>query len=381
MKVAILHYWLVSFRGGEKVIHSLLKLYPNADIYTLFADPKLVQQYFPNNKVYSCPFDIPLIRKHYQKLFPLYPIFVKSLRLRQKYDLIISSESGPIKGVSHPSSTKHVCYVHTPMRYAWGFTQEYLRVLPAITRPIALFFFKFLQVWDKTTVSNVDQYLCNSVNVQKRVQRFYGKEASVAYPPIADFLFHSFARAQEIRARKGRNYFLCFGALVPYKRIDLAVSVFNQNGLPLEVYGLGSETKNLQSLALHNVHIRGALDDDNLIEVISQARALLFPGEEDFGMIPLEVMALGVPVIALGRGGALETVVESSNISQSSGLFFTEQSTDALSAAITKFIEIESLFDAQWIHNHAQKFSEDAFLKRFQTLVTNGSAQLESTHK
>jgi len=369
MKVAIIHYWLISMRGGEKVIQSLLKLFPDADIYTLFANPELVRKQFPNNHVYSCAFDTPFIRKHYQKPFPLFPLFLATLRLRKKYDLIISSESGPVKGIRKPKETRHICYVHTPMRYAWGFTHEYLRVLPLPFRPIAWFFFKMLQIWDRTTVKNVDQFLCNSDNVRQRVLKYYGKNATVVYPPIADSVFDGFETATQIRAQKSPDYFLCFGALVPYKRIDLAISTFNANGLPLEVYGLGSEFNTLKAMAGPNVHVHGPLEEENLISVISQARALIFPGEEDFGMIPLEVMALGVPVIALKRGGALETVVESSEINQSSGIFFDEQTTDSLAQAIQKFLACEGQFDPRWIHEYAKKFSEAVFLSRMKAFL------------
>lgn len=369
MRVAIAHYWLVSLRGGEKVVQSMLQLFPDADIYTLFADRELVARQFPHNKVYSSPFDVGFIRKRYQLLFPLYPLFVWSLKLRGNYDLLLSSESGPIKGLHKPRSTRHVCYVHSPMRYVWGFTHEYLRVLPPLLRPIAAFFFALLKLWDKSTVANVDKYLCNSRNVQQRITRYYQRTSEVVYPPIADKIFADFPVAQESRSRHGRSYFLCFGALVPYKRIDLAVRVFNENGLELRVYGVGSEFEKLQKIAKPNVQILGALADDEFVAVLAQARALVFPGEEDFGMIPLEVMALGTPVIAYGSGGALETVVESDTPTTSTGLFFAQQKVEALQEAVEKFCQREAEFDPHFIHAHAQAFSEQAFLDRMKAAL------------
>lgn len=373
MRVAIAHYWLVSLRGGEKVVQSMLQLYPDADIYTLFADREMVAKHFPNNKVYSTPFDVEFVRRRYQLLFPLYPLFVWSLKLRGKYDLLLSSESGPIKGLAKPRTTYHVCYVHSPMRYVWGFTHEYLRVLPPLLRPVAAFFFAMLKVWDQRTVSNVDRYLCNSRNVQERIERYYGRTSEVVYPPIADRVFAGFPLAQEIRARHGRSYFLCFGALVPYKRIDLAVRVFNENGLELRVYGVGSEFEKLKKLARPNVQILGALGDDSFVSVIAQARALVFPGEEDFGMIPLEVMALGTPVVAFGSGGALETVVESGAPSSSTGLFFSGQNAESLQDVVEKFCQWEDEFDPHFIHAHAQAFSEQAFLDKMKVALQPSS--------
>ena len=222
MKVAIAHYWFVSWRGGEKVVESMLKLNPDADIYTLFCDPKIKEKYFPNNKVFSSWFDCQFFRKFYQLLFPLYPLFIWTVRLRQQYDLLITSESGPIKGMNASRAKKHLCYIHTPMRYAWGYTQEYLRVLPKLLRPIANLGFYWLRFWDARHINSVGLYVANSKNVQDRVLRYYGKKSEIVYPPIAE----SFFTDKKIAVASNKSHFLCFGALVPYKRIDLAVECF-----------------------------------------------------------------------------------------------------------------------------------------------------------
>lgn len=369
MRVAIVHYWLTSFRGGEKVVKALLQNHPHADLYTLFADRELVQKEFPGVNVYSCFFDFGWFRKHYQKLFPLYPLFVWSLRLKASYDLVISSESGPAKGVKMPKGQPHLCYVHTPMRYAWGFTHEYLRVLPKFVRPLAWFFFQWLRLWDSTTVSCVTHWVANSQNVANRVAQYYQRQAVVVYPPIEPSIYDAYTEAQNWVQKQGRTHFVCFGALVPYKRIDLAVQCFNQNGLPLLVYGLGSEYERIRAMAAPNVHVCGALPSSEFVKILATSRALIFPGEEDFGMIPVEVMALGTPVIAYGKGGALETVLDSGNPKTSTGLFFEKQSVDSMQQALNQFMAQEQDYQADFIHQHAQQFSEAVFLEKMKEQV------------
>ncbi|GMN07850.1 glycosyltransferase [Croceitalea sp. MTPC5] len=366
MKVAIVHYWLTTRRGGEKVIENILKLYPQADIYTLFADKGIYGENFPKNKIVTSVLNFWPFKKYYQKIFPLYPLGIKSLKLKEDYDLIISSESGPAKGIKIEKATPHICYVHSPMRYCWGFTEEYLNSMKKPLRPLAKFFFERLRKWDVTTIDNVSAYLVNSKNVADRVSRFYQKESTVIYPPIE----LSFFDRPLITAGK-RDVYLSFGAITPYKRIDLLVETFNENGKKLIVIGNGSEKKRLQSMANDNIKFLGNLEWNKIEEYLDRTKALLFPGEEDFGMIPLEVMAYGIPVIAFKKGGALETVVENNIVERSSGLFFNEQTEKSIQECLNRFEKIKGRFDAEWIRNHARGFGEDRFLQKFSKFIEN----------
>jgi glycosyltransferase involved in cell wall biosynthesis len=366
VRVAVVHYWFITRRGGEKVVESILELYPQADIYTLFYDKKKYGKFLENHKVYTSSFNNSFFRKFYQKLFPLYPLIIKSLKLKQDYDLIISSESGPAKGITIRNKAKHVCYIHSPMRYCWGFTDEYLKSMKPIFRPIANFFFNRLREWDKTTIDNVNLYIANSINVAERVKEFYNKDAKVIYPPIETSLFKEPLKLK----KEKKDYFLSFGAITPYKKIDLLVDCFNDNGQKLVIIGDGSEREKLEKKSNKNIEFKGFLNEKELARYVNDARALIFPGEEDFGMIPLEVMAKGIPVIAFKKGGALETVIENKkDVSKSSGIFFKNQSISSLKEAINYFSSIEAFFDPEWIRKHAQSFDETKFLYRFsQTL-------------
>lgn len=361
MKVAIIHYWFTTWRGGEKVVKSILDLYPDADIYTMFLDEGIKDKYFPNNNVYTSWFSkFSFFRKNYQKIFPLYPLALKTLKLKDKYDLIISSESGPVKGIKKPTETKHLCYIHTPMRYCWGFMDDYLNAVSKIQRPLVKFFFNILRVWDKTTVNNVDKYVANSRNVKNRVQKFYKREASVVYPPIDLSLFNKKVKS---KGKQG-SFYLSFGAITPYKRIDLLVDLFNERQEELVIIGGGSEKDKLESKSNSNISFKGKLSDEELEYYFVNAKALIFPGEEDFGMIPLEVMAHGLPVLAYGKGGALETVVENSDVEKSTGLFFKEQTIDSLNKVVEKFNGIELQFNPNFIRNHARMFGDDIFKEK-----------------
>ena len=366
MRVAIVHYWFITRRGGEKVVESLLKQYPNADIYTLFYDKELYGDYISNHKIYTSILNKPFLRKYYQKLFPLYPLAIKSLKLKEDYDLIISSESGPAKGIKIHNKTTHICYIHSPMRYAWSHQEMYVNSIPFFLRPIMRFFLKRLKNWDKTTIDNVDLYIANSSNVAQRVKKFYNRSAEVVFPPIEEKLFEK--NEHKIKP----EFYLSFGALTPYKKIDLLIEVFNKSGKPLVIIGEGSEKEKLQKIANKNIQFKSCKSWSEVEFYFLKTKALLFPGEEDFGMIPLEAMAYGIPVIAYGRGGALETVVENrKEVEKSSGIFFHEQSLSSLEKAIRDFEAIESRFKSKWIIKHAKKFREKNFISSFQKVVSN----------
>ncbi len=365
MKVAIIHYWFITRRGGEKVVESILKLYPQADIYTLFYDKEQYGDHLKGHKIYTSKYNMPFFRKYYQKIFPLYPSAIKSLKLKDNYDLIISSESGPAKGVFINNNAKHICYIHSPMRYCWGYTDEYLNSINHLIRPLVKFLFKRLRKWDYSTKDNVDFYIANSKNVALRVKKFYNKKAAVIYPPISSVLF-----SNDLIVSNNKEYFLSFGALTPYKKIDLLVDCFNKNGERLIIIGNGSEKEKLSKKANNNIEFKGFLEDSELKSYIQNSRALLFPGEEDFGMIPLEVMSQGVPVIAFKKGGALETVIENKkNVSKSSGIFFKEQNVFSLQNSLNYFISVEDKFDPKWIRDYSRNFEEKIFIESFKIKI------------
>lgn len=365
MKVAVLHYWFVSRRGGEKVVESILKLFPDADIYTLFYDKKKYGRHLENHNIYTSVLNIPFFTKRHHQLFPLYPLGVKSLKLKKKYDLIISSESGPIKGIKNPYNIPHLCYIHSPMRYCWGFSDEYLRTVSKPLRPLIKILFERLRQWDKTTINHVDFYIANSKNVAKRVKTFYNREAKVIYPPISNEFFNKTTISD-----LPKEFFLSFGAMTPYKRIDLLVETFNMNKKPLVIIGEGSEKKALMKKAKSNIVFKGNLPWEEIEKIFAKSKLLIFPGEEDFGMIPLEVMAYGIPVLAYKKGGALETVVENEkNIKKSTGLFFDEQTPQSLNKGIEKFLKNEPLFDANSIKKHAEQFKDNIFQKKMTSAI------------
>ncbi len=367
LDIALAHYWFMTWRGGEKVARAFLDLFPKADIYTLFYDKKVCGSHIAGHRVVSSRFDLPILRRHYQKLFPLYPKAVRSLHVDRSYDLMISSESGPIKGIGLPDAgMPHLCYIHTPMRYCWGETEVYLKSLPAVVRPLAGTLFERLRVYDMSTVDNVTDYVANSENVRKRVSRYYSRDARVVYPPIADELFK---KKSYQRKRLGKHY-LSFGALTPYKRIDILVDAFNESRQPLVIIGAGSESKRLSSRARDNITFLGSASWETIEEVVLDAKALLFPGVEDFGMIPLEVMTYGLPVLAYAEGGALETVVDIPDHPEySTGCFFYEQSKNAVLDVIERFEAIEKNFDKEFIYMHAAKFREHEFKKRILSII------------
>jgi len=238
--------------------------------------------------------------------------------------------------------------------------------MPRIFKPWARYTFQYLRHWDLTTVNNVDFYIANSYNVRKRILQYYNQEAKVIYPPVEEHLFELPPR----RVNQIQDYYLWFGALTPYKRIDLAVKACVKSGRPLVVIGTGSELKKAQQLANDKIKFLGYLPDDQIEEWIRKARALIFPGEEDFGLIPVEVMARGVPIIAYGKGGALETVVENRDeINRSTGCFFKEQTVDSLIEALDWFEKHEQEFDPHAIRQNASRFKESVFLSQIRSTV------------
>jgi len=353
MRTAIVHYWLLNRRGGEKVLDALCRLLPEADIFTLFCDPETLSPELRRHKI-TTSFLNPLRRWH-RSLLPLMPMALESFDLRG-YDLVISSESGPAKGVIVPSSTRHICYCHTPMRYLWDLYPAYRnewtrsRWKRAAMAPFA----SYLRLWDFASAARVDQYIANSQNVKTRIWKTWRREADVIHPPVDVESFYW---------RPSEDYFLVVSELVPYKRIDSAVRLFSRSGRRLRIAGSGPELRALRRSAAANVEFLGRVSDQDLRELYAHCRALLLPGEEDFGITPVEALASGKPVIALGRGGALETVPPFG------GVFYSEPSEEQLARAIERFETMEPAVVPAELQEHARRFSEAEFMRKMAAVL------------
>ncbi len=348
-KVALVHYWLVSMRGGEKVLESLCRMYPDAHIFTHVLHKEALSPFLQERTIHTSFIQkLPLARKHYQKYLPLMPLALEQLDLSD-YDLIISSESGPAKGVLTRSESTHVCYCHSPMRYLWDMYHQYLASASLPMRLAMRLYFPRLRAFDVLSANRVDHFVANSKTVAQRIKKHWRREASVVHPPIniEDF---------QIASSDRESFYLYVGQLVDYKRVDIAIKACTKLNRKLLVVGEGEAQKKWQALAGPSVKFLGRISTGEIIKLYSTCKALLFPGEEDFGLVPVEAMATGAPVIAYGRGGATETV-----INESTGLFFYEQSADALCAAIQDFEAMHSNFDAKIIREHALCFDEKSF--------------------
>jgi glycosyltransferase involved in cell wall biosynthesis len=358
MRAAIVHYWLLNMRGGEKVVESLCSLLPDADLFTLFYDPARVSETIRSRRV-TASFLNPL-RRHHRSLLPLMPLALELFDLRA-YDLVVSSESGPAKGVITSSTTRHICYCHSPMRYLWDLYPAYLHewTASAWKRALMLPLANYLRVWDYASAARVDRFVANSQNVRRRIRKTYRRDADVVYPPVAVEAFYS---------KPADDYYLVVSELVTYKRVDAAVRVFSSNGRRLRVVGDGPELGRLRRLARPNVEFFGRVPDRELRELYARCRALVMPGEEDFGMAPVEALASGKPVIALGRGGALESVPSTEPLG---GVLYPHLGDDQLAEAIERFEKIESRIEPGELQRWAARFSEAAFLERMQTILAD----------
>jgi glycosyltransferase involved in cell wall biosynthesis len=347
-RVAIVHYWLVGMRGGERVLERLLTLFPDADIYTHVYDPAAVSDAIRDRTVRTTFVNkIPGARRHYQKLLPLMPMALEQLDL-SGYDLVISSESGPAKGVVTNPDTVHLCYVHTPMRYLWDGYHQYRASAGPVTRAAMACLFPRLRTWDCASAARPDRLLANSMFVRRRIAKAWNRDATVVYPPVA---VDEFAPGGETD-----DYYLWVGQLVPYKRPDLAVDAFNALGLPLVMVGHGPLAARIRARKGDNIKMVDRLSFAELKQGYSRCKALIFTAEEDFGIIPVEVAASGRPVLAYGGGGALETVTDGV-----SGLFFEEQTVDALIEGVRRMERWAAEFQPELAVQSVQRFAPGAF--------------------
>lgn len=348
MKVAIVHYWLIGMRGGEKVVEALCRIYPDADIFTHVYAPEAVSEEIRRHRVFTTFINrLPGARRMYQKYLPLMPLALEQLDLRG-YDLIISSESGPAKGIIPPPNSLHVCYCHSPMRYIWNMFHDYRERSGLFTRALMPLLAHYIRNWDSVAAIRVDHYIANSETVAERLHRYYRRTSTIIHPPVDVEAFEVLPNDQH------GDYCLMVGELVRYKRPELAVLAFNATGRKLVVIGGGEMLAELRRLAKPNVTILGSQPFRVLRHHYARCRALVFPGEEDFGIVPVEAMASGRPVIAFRRGGATETVIDGVT-----GVFFDEQTIEAIIEADERARVIA--WSPAGIAAHARNFSNQVF--------------------
>ena len=351
-RVALVHDWLITWRGGEKVLAAMAQLFPSAPIFTLFHDPKDMPASVESHRIVSSVLDrIPGARRRHREFLPLMPAAIRLLDVGE-VDLVISSSHCVAKAIRVPRGAKHVSYVHAPLRYMWDRFDDYfgpgkaslpVRMAARALRPA-------LRTWDVLTSAGVDRFVTNSAHVAAQVARRYHRTARVIHPPVELERFVSLP----LEGSGEGGYFLCLGALAPYKRIDLAIEAFRRSGRELWIAGSGQSGQWLTGLP-PNVKALGQVPDEQLPALYRNARALIFPGVEDFGITPLEAQACGRPVIAFAEGGALETVT------QKTGVFFSEQTVDALLTALAQFDAFEAGFEPADARAQAQGFSKDRF--------------------
>lgn len=358
IRVALVHDWLTGQRGGEKVLEALAEIFPEAPIYTLFHFPGSQIEPIENKTIQTSFLQrLPFLKKHYRWYLPFFPMAAELFDL-QRYDLVISSSHCVVKGiVPHPDAL-HVSYVHSPVRYAWNqyhayFSREKLSFFSNLLIPPLI---HYLRQWDVTSSARVDHFIANSRCVARRIEKYYRRPADVVHPPVDTGFF------RPADSETDRTYDLIVSALVPYKMIDLAIAAYNQLGWPLKIVGDGPDFKKLRRLAGAKVEFLGSLGKEALLKLYQGARALVLPGEEDFGISTIEAQACGTPVIAYGKGGSLETVVEGKT-----GVFFGELKPSSLLGALDKFKGLE--FNKTNLCAHAQDFSREIFKEKIETSI------------
>jgi glycosyltransferase involved in cell wall biosynthesis len=358
MRVALVHDWLTGMRGGEKVLAELCALYPGAPVYTLVRRPGATPPIEDGRAIVTSFLQrMPFGSSRYRYFLPLFPAAARMLRVEGPLDVMISSSHAAAKAVRAPAGARHICYCHSPMRYLWDDRGEYFAFgRSRLARRAALTPLRAsLRRWDRAAVARVDLFVANSAYVRERIRELYDRDAAVVYPPVDTEFFTPGDGAREETA-------LVVSALVPYKRVDLAVRAFTRARRRLQVVGTGTERRALERVAGPTVELLGPVDDVRLRELYRSSSMLVFPGREDFGIVPVEAQACGLPVVAFGEGGALETVVEGVT-----GVFFAEQTEAALLDAVER--AERARFDPRALVANAARFSRERFRREFEAVV------------
>lgn len=362
MRIALVHDYLVQYGGAERVLEAFSELFPYAPIYTLIHDREAMRGMFAEKRIYTSFLQkLPFARKRHRLFPPLMPLAIEEFDFR-RYDIVLSDSSSYAKGIITRPETLHVCYMHTPMRYAWDDCQKYTQDFgfPEMIRKLVPFFMNPIRLWDKASADRVDHFLANSQFVAKRIKKYYRKEAMVIHPPVnVDRFYVSAVR---------KDYFLMVGRLIAYKRHDIAIAAFNRLGLPLKIIGRGPEIERLKNLAGPTIEFLGRVSEEELAQYYAECRGFVFPQEEDFGIVAIEAMASGKPLIAY-RGGDIPEHVEEGK----SGLFFNEQTSEAIMDAVQRFDP--DAFDPQHIRERALAFDKERFKAKIKDYIENALSE------
>lgn len=355
LKVALIHDWLHTHRGGEKILEALCEIFPSAPIFTLFYSPGRCSPLIERHPIHTSFLNrLPGNRKYYRYLLPLFPLAAEKLHILD-YDLIFSSSHCVAKGVIPSPGATHISYCHTPMRYAWDRYQDYFG--KSWAEWAFLPFLHQLRIWDSVSSNRVDHFIANSYWVKQRIQKYYRRESRVITPFVDLDFFQPKIKSKE-------DFYLIVSSFVPYKRLDIAIQACRNLGKRLILVGEGPEESKLRSLSGPGIEFAGRVEFSQLRDLYCRARALLFPGEEDFGIAPLEAMACGTPILAFARGGVTETVVE-----KETGLFFFEQTSPSLEKVISEFESSPSDFWVDACRARAEKFSKKIFQQKITDFV------------
>ena len=392
MRVAIVHDWLLGMRGGERILNVFCKIFPQAELFTLIHDKGSVDRILEDRPIHTSFLqNLPGAKIKYRNYLPLFPLAVESLDLKG-FDLVISSSHCVAKGAKKPQGAKHFCYCYTPMRYMWVFFDQYFGSYPLWKKSIVRLTGEYLKKWDIATLPRVDEFIAISRTIKDRISDIYKRDSTVIYPPVEidKFKFNS--------SRKRGDYYVCVSALVPYKRVDIMIEAFNK--MPekkLVIVGDGNVRKEWEAKKTSpNIKFLGWVDHDEVVKVCDGAKAFLYAAFEDFGIAPVEAQAMGIPVIAYGKGGTAETVIpmdsrfcgndsggfrgnDNEKIINPTGILFHEQTSEALIAAINEFEKKEDEFNPADCRRNAERFSEEIFVSNIKGFVSEkmGASKLD----
>lgn len=352
-KIAIVHDWLTNMGGAEQVVINFHEIYKDAPIYTTFYTPEKLDDKLKGLNVKTSFLQRNKPVYDHKKYFPLMPLAFSRFKMND-YDVILSSSSSCAKGVKKRKDAVHICYIHTPMRYAYEYKYEYTNGMNPIKKLLVNILLFFVRIWDQKNTKKVDYFIANSTEIQKRVKNTYNRDSVVIFPPVRCDLFNI--------SKNDGDYFFIVSRLVGYKRFDLAVKACTELNKKLVIIGDGPEREKLESIAGPTIKFLGRQDDETVRKYMSECKALLFPGLEDFGIVPVEAQACGRPVICYGKGGVLDTVIDGQT-----GVYFKEQTVESLKDAIIKFENMN--FDKEKIRKHALEFDEKVFRKKIKEYV------------
>ncbi|MEK7172282.1 MAG: glycosyltransferase [Patescibacteria group bacterium] len=359
MNIALVHDYLLHLGGAERVLKILSEIFPKAPIYTILYDEKKCGGVFPKEKITTSGLQkLPsLLRKNHKYFLPLIPRAVEEWDF-SGFDLVLSSNSAFTHGIITPTQTRHICYFHSPMRFAWDWTNEYIKEqkLGFLKRTAIAHILKKIRIWDQASVDRADTFIANSKTVQNRITKYYRRDSTVIYPPV-DISRFKIGKTSE-------DYFLIVSNLTPFKRLDLAIQLFNKIRRRLVIIGDGPQKEFLQNIAGDTIDFLGHKDDALTAEYLTNCRALIFPGEDDFGITPVEAMACGKPVLAFGRGGAKETVVEGVT-----GEFFNEPTVASMEDGLARLMLNERNYSPLKCRHRANEFSKEIFIEKIKNIV------------